>query len=52
LEEIELANLEHYSGGIKGFQVLGSERFPADEWAVLGEFQARFLTNLTNYLTD
>jgi len=40
VESVELTNLEHYSGWINEFQLLGSETFPTDSWVLLGTFKA------------
>jgi hypothetical protein len=30
--QVAMTNLEHYSSTFKGFQVLGSEKYPTDSW--------------------
>lgn len=41
LQRIAVANYEHYSSGLKDFQVLGSDTHPTDKWLLLGQFRAR-----------
>jgi hypothetical protein len=41
IEAVEIANYEHYSSGVKGFQLLGATQHPTDNWHFLGEFQAQ-----------
>jgi hypothetical protein len=40
LDEIELANFEHYASSIKEFEVLGSATHPTTSWMQLGTFLA------------
>ncbi|KAG8345534.1 hypothetical protein TRVL_03635 [Trypanosoma vivax] len=37
---LTLVNNEHFSSGVKNFTVLGSNRYPTNEWRVLGHFKA------------
>eukprot|EP00698_Gefionella_okellyi_P012002 TRINITY_DN3208_c0_g1_i3.p2 TRINITY_DN3208_c0_g1~~TRINITY_DN3208_c0_g1_i3.p2 ORF type:complete len:549 (+),score=111.34 TRINITY_DN3208_c0_g1_i3:3079-4725(+) len=40
-ETIAIANFEFYSSMFKDFQVLGSQTYPTEQWAVLGTFRAK-----------
>lgn len=40
VDSIEIANFEHYSSNLKGFELLGSLVYPADNWTKLGNFTA------------
>ncbi|RNF26177.1 uncharacterized protein Tco025E_01577 [Trypanosoma conorhini] len=37
---VTLVNLEHFSSSVKKFMLLGSKKYPTNEWRVLGEFEA------------
>ena len=40
LEEIEMRNLEEFSSSVKNFKVYASEKFPAEKWTFVGEFES------------
>lgn len=40
IDTFAIANREHYSGGVRDFQVLGSDKHPTDQWLWLGNFRA------------
>eukprot|EP01138_Halocafeteria_seosinensis_P002680 gb/GECG01002740.1/.p1 GENE.gb/GECG01002740.1/~~gb/GECG01002740.1/.p1 ORF type:complete len:1170 (+),score=154.16 gb/GECG01002740.1/:1-3510(+) len=40
VDTVVLANYERYSSSIKDFLVLGSQRYPTNEWILLGNFTA------------
>ena len=40
LDTIVLANFELYSCHVRRFQILGSQTYPCQQWALLGEFDA------------
>ncbi|KAE9617287.1 hypothetical protein Lal_00035001 [Lupinus albus] len=40
VDTIEIANLEHYSSNLKGFELHGSLAYPTDVWVFLGNFTA------------
>ncbi|RNF06730.1 hypothetical protein TraAM80_03753 [Trypanosoma rangeli] len=37
---VTLVNMEHFSSSVKKFVLLGSKKYPTNEWRVLGEFEA------------
>lgn len=37
---VMVQNVERFSGGVRGFTLLGSRRYPTDRWEVLGRFEA------------
>ncbi|ESL11088.1 hypothetical protein TRSC58_01171 [Trypanosoma rangeli SC58] len=37
---VTLVNMEHFSSSVKKFMLLGSKKYPTNEWRVLGEFEA------------
>ena len=39
LDTVVLANFEYYSASARRFQVLGSNSYPCEHWALLGEFE-------------
>jgi hypothetical protein len=40
IDTITLANFEYYSSSPRKFQVLGSQTYPCQQWALLGEFES------------
>ncbi|KAK7283823.1 hypothetical protein RIF29_13570 [Crotalaria pallida] len=40
VDTIEIANFEHYSSNVKGFEIHGSLAYPTDVWVFLGNFTA------------
>lgn len=40
VDTVVLANYERYSSSIKDFLILGSQRYPTNEWVLLGNFTA------------
>ncbi|KAJ0081151.1 hypothetical protein Patl1_12421 [Pistacia atlantica] len=41
VDTIEIANFEHHSSNLKGFELLGSLVYPTDSWMLLGNFTAK-----------
>jgi hypothetical protein len=46
LEILAIANYEFFSSMLKGFQVFGTNRYPAQQWTPLGNFSAQNVRRL------
>jgi len=46
---LDIANLELFSSNPKEFRLSGSERYPTQEWALIGEYEAPDNRDIHNF---
>ena len=49
VDEVLIGNYEFYSSMFKDFRISASDRFPAQQWVVLGEYEAENVRKLQNF---
>lgn len=50
IDTVEIANFEHHSSNLKGFEVFGSSVYPTESWVKLGDFTAVNLKNSQRFV--
>ncbi|KAL7599921.1 hypothetical protein Lser_V15G23148 [Lactuca serriola] len=50
IDTIEIANFEHYSSNLKGFEVFGSSVYPTESWVKLGVYTAVNVKNSQRFV--